>query len=106
MMKKDNEVRWTTESKASFERIKKVIGEALVLANLDYIKEFLIFSFTSENTIAVVVLQKNDEGFEQLIAFFSKILREAELKYDMLEKKQYAMVKALKDFRTVGSCCH
>jgi hypothetical protein len=88
------------EAKASFERIKKMIGEAPVLASPDYMKEFLIFSFTSEHTIAVVLLQKNDEGFEQPIAFFSKSLRDVELKYDILEKQAYAMVKALKAFRT------
>jgi hypothetical protein len=100
MLKKDNQVKWTTEAKASFERVKKSIGEAPVLANPDYTKEFLIFSFTSEHTIAVVLLQKNEEGFEQPISFFSKSLRDAELKYDILEKQAYAMVKALKDFRT------
>jgi hypothetical protein len=47
-----------------------------------------------------VLLQKNDEGFEQSITFFSKILRDAELKYDIMEKHAYAMVKALKYFRT------
>jgi hypothetical protein len=74
MLKKDSEVKWTTEAKASFECIKKVIGEASVLASPDYMKEFLIFSFASEHTITVVLLQKNDEGFEQPIAFFSKSL--------------------------------
>jgi hypothetical protein len=52
-------------------------------------KEFLIFSFSSEHTIVDVLLQKNDEGFEKPIAFFSKSLRDAELKYDILEKKAY-----------------
>jgi hypothetical protein len=47
-----------------------------------------------------VLLQKNEEGFEQPIAFFSKSLRDAELRYDILEKQAYAMVKALKAFRT------
>jgi hypothetical protein len=56
ILNKDNEVKWTTESKTSFEHIKKVIAEALVLANPDYTKEFLIFSFTSEHTIAAVLL--------------------------------------------------
>jgi hypothetical protein len=100
MLKKDREVKWTTKAKASFERIKKVIGEAPVLASSDYVKEFLIFSFASEHTIAVVLLQKNDEGFEQPIAFFSKSLKDVELKYDILEKQSYTMVKALKYFRT------
>jgi hypothetical protein len=100
MLKKNSEVKWTNEAKASFQHIKKVISEAPVLASLDYTKEFLIFSFASEHTIAAVLLQKNDEGFEQPIAFFSRILRDAELKYDILEKQAYAMLKALKDFRT------
>ena len=53
MIKKDSEVKWTTEAKASFERIKKAIGEAPMLANPNYMKEFLISSFASEHTIAV-----------------------------------------------------
>jgi hypothetical protein len=100
MLKKNNEVKWTTEAKESFARIKKVISEAPVLASPDYLKDFLIFSFASEHTIAAVLLQKNEEGFEQPIAFFSKSLRDAELKYDIMEKQAYAMVKALKAFRT------
>jgi hypothetical protein len=100
MLKKDNEVRWTMKSKESFQQVKKSIREAQVLVSPDYTKELLIFSFASEYTIATVLLQKNEEGFEQPIAFFSKSLRDAELRYDILEKHAYAMVKALKSFRT------
>jgi hypothetical protein len=71
-----------------------------VLASLDYTKEFFIFSFASEHTITVVLLQKSEEGFEKPMAFFSKSLRDIELKYDILEKQAYVMVKALKSFRT------
>jgi hypothetical protein len=63
-------------------------------------KEFLIFSLAFEHTIMVVLLEKNDEGFEQAITFFSKSLRDAELKYNILENQAYAMVKALKAFKT------
>jgi hypothetical protein len=100
MLKKDNGVNWTTEARASFAHIKKVISEAPVLASPDYLKYFLIFSFASEHTIAAVLLQKDEEGFEKPITFFSKSLRDAELKYDIIEKQAYAMVKALKAFRT------
>ena len=47
MLKKNSEVKWTNEAKASFQRIKKLISEAPVLASPDYTKEFLIFSFAS-----------------------------------------------------------
>ena len=36
---------------------------------------------------------------EQPITFFSKTLRDSELKYSILEKQAYALVKALKFFR-------
>jgi hypothetical protein len=100
MLKKDSGVNWTIEAKVSFAHIKKVISEAPVLASPDYLKDFLIFSFASEHTIAGVLLQKNEEGFEQPIAFFSKSLRDVEMKYDIMEKQAYAMVKELKSFRT------
>jgi hypothetical protein len=45
------------------------------------------------------LLQKNDQGREQPIAFYSKALRDAELRYEIMEKQAYALVKALKDFR-------
>jgi hypothetical protein len=86
MLKQDNEVKWTTEAKVSFTHINKFISEAPVSASPDYLKDFLIFSFTSEHTITVVLLQKNEEGFEQPIAFSSKSLRDVELKYDIIEK--------------------
>jgi hypothetical protein len=73
--------------------------EAPVLVSPDYAKEFFIFSFASEETIAAVLLQKNEEGHEQPISFFSKALRDAELKYDILEKKAYALVQSLKAFK-------
>jgi hypothetical protein len=44
-------------------------------------------------------LQKNEEGREQPIAFFSRALRDAESRYEIMEKQTYALVKALKAFR-------
>jgi hypothetical protein len=100
MLKKDNGVNWTTKARASFSHIKKFIREAPVLASPDYLKGFLIFSFASEHTIATVLLQNNEERFEQPIVLFRKNFRDAELKYDILEKHAYTMVKELKEFIT------
>jgi hypothetical protein len=60
MLKRDNEVKWSPEDRYSFDKIKNVLGEALVLENLDYSKEFLIFFFASDNTIVVFLLQRNE----------------------------------------------
>jgi hypothetical protein len=70
-----------------------------VLISPDYSKDFQIFSFSSEYTIAGVLLQKNDEGQEQPIAFMSKALKNSDLNYTSMEKQSYALVKSPKHFR-------
>jgi hypothetical protein len=99
MLRKGNEVKWTVEPREAFDQIKKALSEAPMLISPDYSKDFLIFSFTSIDTVVVVLLQKNDAGMEQPISFFSRALRDVEIRYDIMEKKAYALVKALKSFR-------
>ena len=53
---------------------------APTLINPDYCKYFYIFSFASNDTIATMLLQSNDQGKEQPVAFFSKTLRDVEVK--------------------------
>eukprot|EP00253_Pinus_taeda_P016514 PITA_16514 len=79
MLKKGSEIKWTNGARSSFEAIKQAIMEASTLISLDYTKEFYIFSFASYDTLAIVLLQKNDEGVEHPVAFFNKSLRDAEL---------------------------
>lgn len=73
--------------------------EAPILISPDYTKEFYIFSFASYDTLAEVLLQKNDEGVEHPVAFSIKTLRDAELRYDLIEKQDYALIKSLKAFK-------
>eukprot|EP00253_Pinus_taeda_P029070 PITA_29070 len=80
MLKKEAEVRWTDTTRKSFESIKKAIMQAPTLISPDYSKQFHIFSFASEDTIAVVLLQQDEEGSEHPVAFFSKNLRDAKLR--------------------------
>eukprot|EP00253_Pinus_taeda_P021259 PITA_21259 len=55
--------------------------------------------FYRADTLAVVLLQADEEGSENLVAFFSKTLRDAELRYDIIEKQAYSLIKSLKAFR-------
>ena len=59
----------------------------------------MLFSFASEHTIVGVLLLKNNQNLEQPIPFYRKALRDATLKYNIMEKHAYALVKYLKDFR-------
>jgi hypothetical protein len=92
-------VKWTVDSQNYFYQIKRALNEAHVLIIPNYSKEFLIFSFASFDTLVVVLLQKNTEGLEKPISFFSIELRDVEMRYDIMEKKAYDLVKSLEYFR-------
>ena len=70
-----------------------------MLISPNYSKDFLIFSFASFNIASDVLIQKNDEGLEQPISFFIRALRDTEIRYDILEKKAYTLVKDIKASR-------
>ena len=74
------------EAKNSFEEIKKALTQAPVLISPDFSKEFLDFTFASENKIVGFFLQKEKQVKEKPIAFFSRTLANSELKYNILEK--------------------
>jgi hypothetical protein len=63
-------------------------------------KEFILFLFASEHTIVGVLLQKDNQNFENPIAYFSRTLKDSALRYDIMDKQAYALVKALNEFIT------
>ena len=64
MLRKENEIKWDENARKSFITIKSTLTEAPVLASPDFSKDFLTFSYASEDTIAVVLLKRNVEGYE------------------------------------------
>lgn len=91
---------WQEDGKKASKEIKCAIARAPILVSLNYSKDFMIFCFASEDTIAGVLLQKNKDGHEQPIYFMSRVLQNSELKYNTMEKQAYALVKSLKCFKT------
>jgi hypothetical protein len=99
LLKKDVAFRWGNEADRSFEDIKNAISQAPVLISPDFSRDFIIFSFASQDTIAGVLMQKDADNFEHPVAFMSKVLRDSELNYTITEKQAYALVKSLQHFR-------
>jgi len=85
MLKNDNEVKWSEEAHKSFHAVKLSLTIAHVLINPDYSNDFIIFSFSSEHTMATVLMQKRDKT-KLPIAFFSCNIKDAALKYNIIEK--------------------
>jgi hypothetical protein len=99
MLKKGSEIKWTDSVISSFQDIKQNIMESPTLISPYYTKNFYIFYFSSYDTVAIILLKKDDESLDHPVAFFSKSLRDAKLRYDPIEKQAYALIKSLKAFR-------
>ena len=74
MLKKGSKIKWDGEPSTAFHKIKQAIKDAPVLRAPNYDKPMHIFSFASFHIVVAVLLQKNEEGYEQPIVFFSKSL--------------------------------
>ena len=55
MLKNEIGVKWTLEGKQSFELVKLALTQTLVLINPDFTKDFYIFSFAYEHTVAAML---------------------------------------------------
>ncbi len=61
MLKKDITMKWTEDGMKSFNLEKFSLTIAPVLISADYTHDFIIFSFVSDHTMAVVLMQKRDQ---------------------------------------------
>ena len=78
MLKKNSVFIWTKEAKENFQAIKDALAEALVLMNPNFDKDFILYAYGGFDVISAMMVQKNSEGLEQPITFFSKGLKEYE----------------------------
>jgi hypothetical protein len=77
LLKKDVAFRWGDETNRSFEDIKNAISQDPVLISPDFSRDYIIFSFASQDTIAGILMQKDADNYEHPMAFMSKVLRDS-----------------------------
>jgi hypothetical protein len=65
---------------------------------LDFDKDFIIYTNSTEEAIYVILLQKDDQKNEQPIAYMSQSLSNDEIKYSLIEKQNFSLVKAIEKF--------
>ena len=87
-----------TALKIAFSKIKTSISHAPSLKSSNFEKDFILYTFASNDSLAVVLTQKEDGADEYPISFMSTGLG-VELNYQALDKQAYAVFKAVKQFR-------
>jgi hypothetical protein len=100
MIRKDVEFKWDDERKSAFNNIKTAISQAPVLRSPNFSKYFFLYTFASDQSLATVLTQKDDDHNEAPISFMSTSLQGVKLNYLAIDKQAYAIYKAVKEFRS------
>ena len=85
--------------KNAFNKIKASIAHAPSLKSPNFEKDFILYTFASDNSLAAVLTQKEDGGDEYPISFMSTSMQGDELNYPTVDKQAYVVFKVVKQFR-------
>ena len=99
MVKQSVQFKWTDSKKDAFKNIKTSLAHAPSLKSPNSEKDFILYTFASDDSLAMVITQKEEQGDEYPISFMSIGLQGAELNYPTVDKQDYAVFKAVKQFR-------
>ena len=99
MVKQSVQFKWTDLEKNAFSKIKTSVAHAPSLKSLNFKKDFILYTFVSDDSLAAVLTQKEDGGDEYPISFMSTGLQGDELNYRAVGKQDYVFFKVVKQFR-------
>jgi hypothetical protein len=100
LIKKGPKFEWTSDIQKYFTEIKREIPISPIIFGLKFDKEVILYSFTSEDTISSILIQKNEKSEEIPIVFMNKTLYDYELNYSIIEKQSLSLVNTISHFRT------
>ena len=99
MVKQSVQFKWTNVEKNAFSKINTSIAHAPSLKCPNFEKDFILYTFASDDSLAAVLTQKEDGGDEYPISFMRTGLQGTELNYLAVDKQAYAVFEAVKQFR-------
>ena len=99
MVKQSVKFKWTEIEKYSFKCIKIEIAHAPYLRSPYFERDFILYTFSSNKSLATVLTQKGELGDEYPISFMSTGLQGAEFNYPAVDKQAYLVFKEAKQFK-------
>ena len=99
MVKQSVQFKWANSEKGAFDKIKTSIAHAPSLKSPNFEKDFILYTFASDDSLVAVLRQKEEGGDEYPISFMSTILQGVELNYPAVDKQDYVVFKAVKQVK-------
>ncbi len=98
LTKKGVKFEWSQSCSDAFDKLKRALVSAPILAYPDFKKEFLLFVDASSTGLGFTLAQ-NQGGKEVVIAYNGRGLNKAEQNYSTTEREELALVEGIKKFQ-------
>jgi hypothetical protein len=99
LKKTNNRFSLSTEAEMAVQHLKKALTTAPVLVHADFKRHFYVQCDASQLGVGAVLFQRNDEGQEQPIAFFSAKMNKHQVNYTVTEKECLAAILTIRKSR-------
>lgn len=100
LISKGPKFKMTEEAIESFDKLKQLLNTAPVIVHPNFKEHFYLQCDASNYGIGAVLYQKDENGNEKPISYFSQKLNSAQMNYSVTEKECLAAVLAIKRFRS------
>ena len=94
-----NSVNWTQSCQTAFEQLKRLLCSTPILSSPDFTRRFILQTDASDIAIGAVLSQRDEEGNDHPVAYFSRKLLPREVRYSTVEKECLAIKLAAQSFR-------
>ena len=91
--------RWEPKHQATFEAVKKMVAEKVMLTYPDFSKPFNLWSNSSDYQLGGTLVQEDSDGKLRLLGFYTRQLNSAELNYNVSEKELLGIIEFMKAFQ-------
>ncbi|KAL0283521.1 UNVERIFIED_CONTAM: hypothetical protein Sangu_2884300 [Sesamum angustifolium] len=99
LMKKDVPFQWDEACDKAFKSIKSYLMKHLVLVVPVPIHPLILDVAAQERCVGILLAQKNDEGKENALYYFSRTMTPNELKYSPIEKLCLALIFSIQKLK-------
>lgn len=98
LLRKNSKFRWEAKQQQVFDELKSKLTSTPVLRKPNFNENFELHCDASGIAIGACLMQRNDKGIPQAVAYYSRKLRDAEKKYPVIDLKALAVVEAVRHY--------
>ena len=99
LLKQDIPFHWDEISQQSFDKLKTLLVNAPLIHPPNYHRDFTLYLAVAFNTIAMVLVQDDDDGNEHVVYYLSQNLLNSKTCYAHVKKLTLTTVQAIQRFR-------